>query len=330
MVTSPKHILAAFIVCLPFAASDGHAADAAGGASLTEAQAEVVAGAAEEAAAKKAAPAAPKPDAAFQKAMSGILPMSPDEIKQFEQGVRDTESAAGTPQGPITPISRSIDLSLKPGETPPTVHMALGNASTLTVSDITGQPWPIQSVTTGNPAMFTAQPAGKPGETNIIVVAPKANVAQSNLVVTLVGYPVPVMLLLESGYQDVDFRLDMRVAARGPKALYDVSSVGMLPATKDAKLLSFLDGTPPDGAKSLKTSSGAVEAWSYDGNVYVRTDYTLLSPAYTAKSSNVSGVNVYAMQDAPVLILSDNGQMKSVSVLSDIADQTPNPSIEVK
>lgn len=313
MVTSliMKHLYRALTISI-FAALSGQAV-AAEPQGLTEAQAEAVASAAEESA-KAPAVQPQKADPAFEKAISGILPMSPDQIRAFEQSIRAAEDAAGTPQGPITPVSRSIDLSLKPGETPPTVHMALGNASTLTFSDVTGQPWPVLSVTTGNPMKFSAQPAGKAGETNIIVVAPKANVAQSNLVVTLVGYPVPVMLLLESGYQSVDFRLDMRVAARGPNALYDLSSVGMLPSTKDAKLLAFLDGTPPETAKPLETTSADVEAWAYDGDVYVRSSYTLLSPAYTAKSSNVSGVNVYSLQDSPVLIISDNGQMRSVGV----------------
>ena len=231
--------------------------------------------------------------------------------------LRSSQAAEGTPQGPINPVSRSIDLTLKPGEKPPLVHMALGNASTLTISDATGQPWPILSVTTGNPAAFSASMAGKAGESNIIVVAPKSNVAQSNLVVTLVGYPVPLLLMLKSGYHDVDFRLDMRVAARGPNALYDTSNVNMLPPTADAKMQAFLDGTPPDGAKKLQTSAGGVDAWAFGDQIYVRTSYAVLSPAYTAKSSNVSGVSVYVMQDAPVLIVSDNGQMRSVSVLND-------------
>lgn len=256
-------------------------------------------------------------DPAFDRATQSVLPLSPAQIKQFENMLRSSQAAEGTPQGPINPVSRSIDLTLKPGEKPPLVHMALGNASTLTISDSTGQPWPILSVTTGNPAAFSAQMAGKAGESNIIVVAPKSNVAQSNLVVTLVGYPVPLLLMLKSGYHDVDFRLDMRVAARGPNALYDVSNLNMLPPTADAKMQAFLDGTPPDGAKKLQTSAGGVDAWSFGEQIYVRTNYAVLSPAYTAKSSNVSGVSVYVMQDAPVLIVSDNGQMRSVSILND-------------
>src|SRR3546814_17459579 len=108
----------------------------------------------------------------------------------------------------------------------------------------------------------------------------------------------------------------MRVAARGPNALYDISNVSMLPPTADAKMQAFLDGTPPDGAKKIQTSANDVDAWAFGDQLYVRTSYAVLSPAYLAKSTKVSGVSVSVMQGSPVLIVSDHGQMRSGHVLN--------------
>ena len=46
------------------------------------------------------------------------------------------------------------------------------------------------------------------------------------------------------------------------------------------------------------------------GTTYVRTPLTLLSPAWQSSVSSADGMNVYALTNAPVLLLSDGGEFQ--------------------
>lgn len=253
---------------------------------------------------------------AFVQAMQAVIPMTPDQIELFKQRYYDSQIAtnSGVAADPA-PVSRSIDLSLVPGEDLPVVRMAPGNVTTLTFSDKNGNPWPILSVTSGDSSSFAAQTAGEQGNTNILVINPLKNWAYSNMVVTLVDYPVPVLLTLDSRQNSVvDFRLDVRISESGPNTDLRIVENFSLPPTGDSTMLSFLDGVPPRGAEKLRTSHSGVEVWKYEDNMYVRSKTQILSPAYFAKTSNVSGVNVFVLQESPVLLVSDNGNVQSVMV----------------
>lgn len=258
----------------------------------------------------------PDPNAImFEEATQEMFPMSPEQIEVFRKMFESNHNAMVDPVIPDpTPRSRSIDLNLDPGSPPPVINMVGNNVSTLTFSDLTGQPWPVLSVTTGNPNAFSVSTAGDQGTSNIIVISPTIEVTTSNLVVTLVDHPVPIILTVKSGREEVDYRVDLRLSERGPNASYDIVNAQSLPPTGDSVMLAFLDGVPPEGAKKLQSSRSNVEVYQYDDMYYVRTEMDLLSPAYLAKSSNVSSLNVYTLMDTPVLILSDDGSMVTVSV----------------
>src|SRR3546814_7366607 len=79
--------------------------------------------------------------------MEQLLPMNPEQIGEARRAIDRSRAASVKPLRPVVPVSRSLDLTLQPGETPPVIRTALGNVSTLTFSDITGAPWPVLSVT---------------------------------------------------------------------------------------------------------------------------------------------------------------------------------------
>lgn len=253
-------------------------------------------------------------DQEFQRALESSVPFTPEQITDYRKAIDDVTKASAVPLAPAKPVSRSIRLSLKPGEIAPTLRVQPGVVSTLTFSDVTGQPWPVLSVVTGNPSAYVAQSAGEVGKTNIIVVSAIQPYIPSNLVVTLVGYPVPVTISLAQGNAEVDYRVDAQITARGPNAAMDMVGAASLQPTNDSNMLAFLDGTPPDAARRHSTSSSDVEAWTFGDMLYVRTAGDLLSPAYISRASNVSGVNIFVLNDAPVLLVSSDGQMASVRI----------------
>jgi intracellular multiplication protein IcmK len=107
---------------------------------------------------------------------------------------------------------------------------------------------------------------------------------------------------------------------RGPNASLDEIYSDTLPPTSDSTMLGFLDGVPPGDAVKLKTSNGEVQAWRYNDMLYIRSDKSLLSPAYVSKQSNASRVNLYVLNEAPVLVMSNSdrnaggGRLESVTI----------------
>ena len=268
-------------------------------------------------------PAPPQPspppspaDVAFQKALSQIMPLTNEMTQRVRRAEDEQQKIISMPASGrlANPISRSITLTLRPGEKPPVVHLAAGNATVLTFSDQTGASWPVTSVAVGNPQAYSAQEAGDKGKTNMIVVSPLTNYGAANLIVTLSNMPVPVAFSLETGGDVVDYRLDVGVPGRGPNAQYDIAGVTSLAPTNDLVVQGFLDGISPRGAEKLKTSRADIEAWKFKDMVYVRTQLELLSPAYIGRARNVSGVNVYTISNAPVIIVSLDGRMSSVMI----------------
>lgn len=255
-----------------------------------------------------------KRDQDFQRALTQAVPFTPDQITQYRKALDDATKATAVPLAPRAPVSRSIRLSLKPGEASPILRVQPGVVSTLTFSDVTGAAWPVLSVVTGNPNAYVAQSAGESGKTNIIVVSAIQPYIPSNLVVTLVNYPVPVTITLQQDSAQVDYRVDAQIAARGPNASMDMVGTASLAPTNDSNMLSFLDGTPPDAAKRYQTTSADVDAWEFGDMMYVRTPGDVLSPAYVSKASNVSGVNVFVLADAPVILVSRDGRMSAVHI----------------
>lgn len=254
-------------------------------------------------------------DEAFQDALKGIAPLTPDQVEIMRRRLDEVERAQGRPLTPVSPVTRSIAVSLKSGERPASVKVAPGWISTITFSDVTGQPWPVLSVTNGNPDAYDIKSSGPENTSNIITISSKLAHIPSNIAITLVGARVPILMTLEPSAGAVDYRIDAQLDQRGPNASYDVIARDSLPATGDSLMLSFLDGVPPESAKKVKTTHRDVQAWRHDDMLYVRTTRYLLSPAYVGKQSNASGVNVYVLKEAPVLIVSDGGRLENVQVM---------------
>jgi intracellular multiplication protein IcmK len=257
---------------------------------------------------------------AFDAALEALYPLTPEQQKTVREKGDQIDRAVGEPLIAVSPVSRSVRVSLRSGDAPPTIKTSPGWISTITFADVTGQPWPVLNVTNGNPDAYDVKNSGAEGTSNIVTISSKQAYVPSNIAVTLLGAKVPVMITLSPSTGAVDFRVDAQIDQRGPNASYDVISSDSLPATSDSLMLGFLDGVPPGEATKLRTSDSNTQAWRYNDLLYIRTTRSLLSPAYLSKQSNVVGVNVYVLNESPVMVMSgsgngpDAGRLESVTI----------------
>ncbi len=259
---------------------------------------------------------------AFDAAMTGLFPLKPEEIEGLLQRYDQTERAAQTP--PYAQPKPQINvqtISLDPGVMPPSIRTAAGNVTTVNILDMTGAPWPVQDITwAGDFEIIQPEEGG-----HIIRITPSSKFAIGNMVVRLLTLKTPITFSLKAERDVVDYRVDARIPEYGPFAEPQLIDGGAQLVAGSPTLTSILDGVAPTGSTKLQVSGvdGRTTAYKLSGTTYVRTPLTLLSPGWQSSVSSADGMNVYALSDTPVLLLSDAGkfQRAKLSEKQDVLDE---------
>lgn len=252
----------------------------------------------------------------FSRASTGLLPLSPDQIRTFMRHLQQTQESAnppyeGAPKGKV----RIATISLDPGAEPPLLHLAAGYVTTINMLDATGEPWPILDVGVGG--NFDISPTR--ADTHIVRIMPLTRYSSGNLSVLLKDLTTPIVFRLAADTtSDVDMRFDARVPKFGPGAKIPIVDHSRLEAG-DETIMAFLQNMPPKDAKRVKISGldGRTLVWSLGDHVYVRTPLSLLSPAWNASVNSSDGMAVYEIGSAPVLLMSDNGAVVRAHIAQD-------------
>ena len=256
---------------------------------------------------------------AFKNLLHTIMPLSPNQIQSLRHSYDQSQRAASVaPSGvPAQATSTSLQYDLSPGATPPVVRLKTGYVSSLVFLDSTGQPWPIQSYEIGDSADYSPSVSNNSSQNNTLLIQTKAPYKSTNIVVMLQGLHTPVMLEFLPGQKVYDARLDVRVPGSGPNAKSDFQN---LPSTGSASLLNILDGVPPHGAKVLKVPvddnghASLMQAWLLNGEMFVRTRATLLSPGWITTMSSADGMHAYELARSPNLLLMQNGSVTNANI----------------
>lgn len=247
-------------------------------------------------------------EAAFEAAINGMFPMHTDEILQFLERYRETREASESRIGGIpTPQITLETVSLDPGAKPPVIKLSPGHVTTLNILDITGQPWPVRDVSWGGDFEVIQPNEGE----HVIRISPMRAHEVGNLSIQLLDLKTPVTFMLNTQLEEVQYRFDARIPDYGPYADMPLIDNGITVTAGGGDITRVLDGTPPSQAKKLDIEGvdGRTTAFEVDGQVFVRTPLTLLSPGWHSSVTSADGTTVYAIGQSPVLLLSDRGKM---------------------
>ncbi len=286
-------------------------------------------------------PTDPAADAAAQRAVRNAIPLTPEMIQQLQQRYGETQRAQeqGTQQI-AAPVNRGVSTSFAPGQVTNIIQTVRGYPTAISFFDATGQPWPVGWNTNSNAANLnggsncnsTPQQGGGDGSpavnavgfyvcvpvkgSNTIEITPMSLVPRGGLVVNLQNAPKPLSFLLIAGQGRYDADMSVHVADRGPNAKVLVDTRPGAPVTGAPYLNSMLEGIAPADAVPLSVegvSPDEVRAWRLGGETYIRTRYTLMSPAWDASENGEGGVTIYAIPSTPVVLLS--ADQRTVSAL---------------
>ena len=234
----------------------------------------------------------------------------------------------------INPLDRKTG-----GVTP--IYPDLGVITDIAFIDTSGNPWPIEEVVYqasmvsigGSTCADESQQGGSSsaGTGNVLYLS-LCRDRSSNISVKLQGAPAALGLLLVSPGADQsamkrDVTISVTVPGRSPTAVEnataaasalpgsDVDRTGFQP---DRFLADFVNGTPPRGARFVQLLGASnIEAYIYNGQLYVRGRYRPINPTADASATSSSGgVNVWRY-NKPVnsMIVADalNGQEFSLT-----------------
>jgi len=249
---------------------------------------------------------------AFDAALQGLLPLRPEEIRALLERYDRTQESVELPVRPMPKPEVIVEnISLDPGAAPSVIKMAYGHVTTVTFLDVTGAPWPVQDISWAGNFEVTQTEQKEGSYTHMFRISPQSEYAYGNMSISLVGLQTPVIITLETNREMVYYRFDAVLPDYGPLAQAPLISPGVATTAGSKDLSSVLEGVPPEGALRLNVSGvdGRTSAYRVNDLVYVRTPLTLLSPGWSSSVASADGTRVYEVHDAPVLLLSDKGQM---------------------
>lgn len=243
---------------------------------------------------------------AFEGLLQQNMPMTPQQVVKLRQRIDLAQRAAAvTPNIPPKPVSSTIMVNQAPGATPPAIRLSQGYVSSLVFVDSTGTPWPIASFDIGNPKTVNMQWDGK---SNILLIQAISPYISGDLVIRLVGLPMPITLELVSGQRVVDYRVDLHVSGIGPNTK-DLPQGTDLPNSASQLLLGVLDGVAPPGSQQLSITGAAnTQIWMLGDKMYLRTRFTLLSPGWVGKMVSPDGMTAYELPKTSSVLVSRYGE----------------------
>lgn len=254
--------------------------------------------------------------ALFEESLRQMMPLDKDQIQNFREW-SDQRDRALLPVSP-TLNSRTVRVSLEPGRAPVKVFTTANVATSLVFHDVTGQPWPVTSVTNGGPNFFQILRPELP-DGNLLNVMPQQAYGASTIVVTLAKRDVPLVIRLESdSVRSPERRADAMVlfqlAHYGPNAQAPI--IRDIKETANSAMLAFLDHVPPSGAVRVRfePADEKVEVWKLNDTLYIRTSHTLMWPAWLSVVNGAGDVKCYEAPITPRLLISQQGQIKTVRI----------------
>ena len=247
-------------------------------------------------------------DEAFDAAITGALPMTPEQIRTFLETRDDTQRAIESPLYEAPKPKVFIEtVSLDPGVAPLEISTSVGFVSTLNFIDVTGEKWPIQDIGwAGNYEVLKPEEAS-----NVLRITPLSDFGHGNVSTRLVGLGTPIVLTLKTVRDEVHYRADLRIPEMGPDSVPPTVMTPITTTAGDTSMTAILTGVPPQDSEKLVVSGvdARTSAYTLGERTYVRTPHTLLSPGWSSSVKSSDGTTVYEIGEAPVLLLSDNGQI---------------------
>lgn len=248
-----------------------------------------------------------------QEVLNQVAPMDANLVREVIRELEKRRQAAAVPANTnIKAALSSFNVDLSPGATPPVVRIARGQGAVVTFLDAAGNPWPIEAAEN----FYTQAMDVKQLSSHVLSVSARSEYLRGSVGVMLKNLSVPVTFTVIPGVESTDYRVDLRVPGMAPGAVPQVAGGAGVTTVGSADLMAFLYGQTPENAKRLQVKGNpGISAWqSAKGDLILRTNAMVASPAWSEKLPSADGTSVYRLPLTPVVLVSVNGQISNIQI----------------
>ena len=245
------------------------------------------------------------PDGDVAREGRGVLPFTRGQIEKLARLLEQTREATARGTGrAVRGRLRRVYIDV---DSIPALSVRRGLTTVVGFSDLTGAPWPIEEVLVDR-RFLPGDDSGPVGHLQYLV--PSEAFLVGNLTVKLAGLADPVVAMLQSGGEVVDFRVDLRLAIAGPNVDPEVLAKPEAFRAGDEALAAVLTGSVPEGARRLKVVGGGAgdRAWRVGEDVLLITRAHVLSPGPWAAERGSAGRWAYRLPETPFVLVSASGR----------------------
>jgi len=252
-------------------------------------------------------------DRAFEALLEEMYPTTPEQIKKIQEKEKELNNVLYDNSEPEA-LTDIIQVSTKPGAKPIHILVAPFHTTTINVIDSTGQPWPIAAVMYGNDTDYKVTKVDGHKYANIVRIDPKREVGTTNINLSLADLSTTITVTLKNTVDKYHPSPILQIDKEGPQAqslpVFSIDGI-----KSDSVLKNIVLGLAPEGYEKLISSDPDVEAWRYEGSLYIRTSYQPSSPLPRGIHHGPGGYAAYRMGDIPVLVMTTkDGYEKKVTL----------------
>ncbi|SHH51065.1 DotH/IcmK family type IV secretion protein [Ferrimonas marina] len=254
-------------------------------------------------------------EAAFDNAQKEKYPLTPEQIIELRKLEQRNNQARNAPVKDIRQEISTVAIDVDAAD-PIDIRVKNGYSASIVFFDQAGAPWPIDGDLIGNQEAFTKQVTGQ--NLNVASFNIRNDFAESNVLLHLLDFDMPLVLRLVGSGDVVDARKSVRIPKLGPQSKANegntMSSGGGTEHITD-DMLAVLNGDRLPGSKRYRVNGIAnTTVLVKDGFMYVRTTADLLLPHHIEDAHSISGFSAYKTYPNTSLLFSVNGERVQATV----------------
>lgn len=251
-----------------------------------------------------------KAQKAFTDSLNHLIPLTSKQVEDIQKKKTTQEKIL---QGKPPRIkNRTITIKPQPGLQPSKLTSLAGYGTGVIFLDKTGSSWPIDKVIPGSDTAINLVKADE----NYFTFNTLQNLNHTNISVKLKGLSIPLMfhVLTDSNAVKkliIDGVVTVRINRPGPNAIPPiVEQEPEDPANE--KMLSYLDGIPPDDSKKIKDLPD-LQVYQEGDKLFLRTIHPLIWPAWNAVVRGSMNTRVYELNSVTSLMVNINGKIERIN-----------------
>jgi hypothetical protein len=226
-----------------------------------------------------------------------IFQMTPADVLRLRGAAANHEQAQY--REIINPeiTAQLVEITLDPEEKIHSIYLLQRAPTSLNFVDVSGTPWPVVTIKGYDGELFGVE-AIENEFNNAIVLHGVLPAGMSFISVFLKGLPHPVTVRVVVGVDQYNSNQTFKIMRIGPETelnIDTISAASQIGLPSDVDLNNVMYAVTPTGAKKIKVNQPDVQVWEKDGDILVRTNLTIFSPAHLRLKTGPNGYNAYRL-----------------------------------